>query len=116
MEKKDVLGKHPPARKTKTHKGTKIMGGVKKGRLPVPQAHASEGRGFDRMIESAAEEYKLKYPKRVATIDGVVAEFKERYKAGLIHDWLDTMQEFHADVMQPAYRSYNSRKRTANKR
>jgi hypothetical protein len=62
--------------------------------LPSGPRGAEEGIGFDRSIEIEGEKLKQKYPRRAAHIDEVVANFKERNRAGEFHDWLDTMFEF----------------------
>jgi hypothetical protein len=72
--------------------------------------------GFDEAIESKGRDFKLKYPDRASLIDEVVAKFKERYEAGLIHDWNDTMQEFIDAVKVPGLRRYKSGKGGGYKR
>lgn len=79
--------------------------GIPSHGLPSPgPAHTGEGIGFDRSIELEGEKLRLKYPSLSAHIDRVVAEFKERNRAGQFHDWLDTMFEFIDAVGKPAPR------------
>lgn len=72
--------------------------------LPSGPKDTGEGIGFDRSIEIEGEKLKRKYPSRAAHIDGVVANFKERNRAGEFHDWLDTMFEFIDATKRPELR------------
>ncbi len=83
-----------PKQKPK-HRGILLRG------LPHGPTGASEGIGFDRSIELEGEKLRQKYPSLSAHIDGVVADFKERNRAGQFHDWLDTMFEFIDAVGKP---------------
>jgi len=102
------------AHKTKTRSRLIVSG----GRLPLPQTNGepSQGRGFDENIESEGLELKRKDPANAAHIDKVVAEFKERNRAGEFHDWYDTLVEFFNAAERPKPRRPNSGKTTGDKR
>lgn len=87
-----------PRRKARKRRGLLLRG------LPQGPTQTAQGIGFDRSIELEGDKLRQKYPSLSAHIDGVVADFKERNRAGQFHDWLDTMFEFIDAVGRPAPR------------
>jgi hypothetical protein len=71
---------------------------------------------FERDIVQKGEELKHKHPRKAASIDRAVADFKERNKSGEFRDWEDTMLEFIDAALKPTPRPYRSGKRTGEKR
>ncbi len=70
---------------------------------------------FEKGLVQKGEELKHKYPHKAASIDMVVADFKERNRAEEFHDWGDTMLEFIDAALKPAPRPHRSGKRIGEK-
>jgi hypothetical protein len=79
MAAERIIYRRTPKRKPK-HRGILLRG------LPHGPTGAGEGIGFDQSIELEGEKLRQKYPNLSAHIDGVVADFKERNRAGQFHD------------------------------